>query len=634
MTLLSRPALLAMLLGAALPLSAGAQTMPSNTELLKRIEQLSKQIEMLKQQVKANEQTVARVAAKPAVRPAAAPAASPSEVATLQQQVAEANKKAADAEAAAKKEADALSDVKYDVHDLEQHTLSKWLKIGGDYRFRYDYLGGETEPFVDAMGTFNNAQQALQGDFFANPTGASSYFSGMTTGQALTALSQFSTNMANVRTYSQAQAFVSNPQNQALMQGLQKFADYVPAYKPRISSLYTNRVGINLHAQAAEDVSVTVRLLDYKAFGMQNDNPITNFPNAPFFADRVGVFDGTIGHVPGSSLIDVDRAYADWTNIGDMPIWFSVGRRPSTNGPPSTLRLNLPNPGQGGALGQLVDYTFDGITLGWAPEIDSLPGAFIKLCYGRGYQGSFQNTPGNSVGNTDLLGVFLVPIASDKLRVEMQWDHAFGLFDTAQMQDTYFGNVGPKNQIGDLDQAGIDIETTQSHFGIGDLHLFADFGMSATHPNNNVSSQFGMEGLMTGSFLQPGQKTSRMGWSAYLGARYDLPTRTKLGFEFNHGSKNWITFAPAADDMWTSKVGTRGNVYEAYVIQELPNTPISSYFSKAFFRFGFQYYDFHYTGSNNWVGAPQPISAAANTMQLMTPLKDAYDVYGTFEVQF
>ncbi len=631
MNLLSRPVLLAMLLGAALPMSAGAQTMPSNAELLKRIDQLSKQIEMLKHQVKVNEQNVDRVARR---APARAPAASQGQISTLQQQVADANKKAADAEAAAKKQADALSDVKYDVHSLKEHTLSKWLKIGGDYRFRIDSLGGQTEPFVDAMGTFNNAQKAMQGDFFANPTGNSSYFPGMTTAQALTALSAFSANMTNVRTYSQAQAFVSNPYNQALMKGLGEFADFVPAYKPKISTLYTNRIGINLHAQAAQDISVTVRLLDYKAFGMQNDDPITNYGNAPFFADRVGVFDGTIGHVPGSSLLDVDRAYADWTNIGDQPFWFSVGRRPSTNGAPSVMRLNLPDPGQGGALAQLVDYTFDGVTGGWAPEIDALPGAFIKLCYGRGYSGSFSNTPGNSVGNTDLFGVFLVPIDSDKLRVEMQYDHAFGLFDTVQMQDTYFGNTGPKIQIGDLDQAAIDVETTQSHVGPGDLHLFASFGVSATHPNNNVSSQFGMMGLETGSFLNPGQKTDRMGWSAYVGARYDLPTGTKIGFEFNHGSKNWITFAPAADDMWTSKVGTRGNVYEAYVIQELPNTPLSSYFSKAFFRLGFQYYDFHYTGSNNWVGAPEPISSAANTFQLMTPLKHAYDLYADFDVQF
>ena len=83
--------------------------------------------------------------------------------------------------------------------------------------------------------------------------------------------------------------------------------------------------------------------------------------------------------------------------------------------------------------------------------------------------------------------------------------------------------------------------------------------------------------------------------------------------EYNYGSKNWITFVPAADDMWTTKLGTRGNVYEAYLIQEINLKPISSYLSKAFFRFGYQYYDFEYTGSNNWVGAPVKIADLAAT---------------------
>jgi hypothetical protein len=108
-----------------------------------------------------------------------------------------------------------------------------------------------------------------------------------------------------------------------------------------------------------------------------------------------------------------------------------------------------------------------------------------------------------------------------------------------------------------------------------------------------------------------------------------------FGLEYNHGSKNWITFAPASSDMWTSKVGTRGNVYEAYLIQELDQKPISSRLAKAFFRLGFQYYDFQYTGSNNWMGAPVKLSnVTESTVLPMTPLSKAYNAYATFEVKF
>ncbi|MFA6823272.1 MAG: DUF3373 family protein, partial [Geobacter sp.] len=116
------------------------------------------------------------------------------------------------------------------------------------------------------------------------------------------------------------------------------------------------------------------------------------------------------------------------------------------------------------------------------------------------------------------------------------------------------------------------------------------------------------------------------------------PSKTKLGFEYNYGSKNWISFAPAADDMWTSKVGTRGHVFEPYIIQELDLKPVSSYFAKAFFKLGYQYYDFQYTGSNNWVGGSEKISGitAATPLAGMMgqPIDKAHDIYGTFEVHF
>ena len=56
-----------------------------------------------------------------------------------------------------------------------------------------------------------------------------------------------------------------------------------------------------------------------------------------------------------------------------------------------------------------------------------------------------------------------------------------------------------------------------------------------------------------------------------------------------------------------------------------------------FFKLGAQYYDFKYTGSNNWVGAPVEISqlmASPFNAQMFAPVKSAHDLYGTFEVKF
>lgn len=573
----------------AVPLFVAA----ADEDVLRRIDTLSREIEQLKAQVRANE------------------------------------------DKAAKNDAEARIQVKR----AEEKSLEKWLTIGGDYRFRVDSLRGETRPFTDVAATFANAQNRLQGDFFGNPTGVSSFFGapqagGLSTAAALTGLMGFSQAMGNVRTYNQALAFLGTPQNQGMLQGIGAFAVVVPTYKPRDATLYTNRLRLDMHAKATQDVSVTARLAMYKTFGAEDDAAVVNNGAAPFFADRVGVFDGTLGHVPSSSFINADRAYATLSNIGGRDMWFSVGRRPSTAGAPSNLKLNEPRPGNGGTPSLLVDYAFDGMTLGYAPDVDGFPGAYAKVCYGRGFESGFRHTPANSISDTDMLGISVIPIDTDKLRVWTQWNRGYHIFDAPVMKDTAFGNTMPKADLGNIDWFGAGAMGTIKNVGPGNLNVFGDVAVSVTRPSNNVSSQFGFQGLLTGGFFAPEAGNRKTGSAIAVGLRYDLPSRTKVGLEYNRGSKNWITFAPAADDMWTSKVGTRGNVYEAYVIQELDAKPVSSFGSKAFFRLGFQYYDFKYTGSNNWVGAPVRIADMNGQFSTLTPLKRAYDLYGTFEVKF
>ncbi|MCM0083826.1 DUF3373 domain-containing protein [Geomonas sp. Red32] len=517
-----------------------------------------------------------------------------------------------------------VEDLTRKVQRLEEKSLSRWLSVSGDYRFRIDSLRGATTPYTDVNQTFSFAQSQMNSGFLNDPAGF---------GPQVAAFQNFATQMRGATTYQAANAFLGS--NQAMLGALQNFAQTVPAYKPNNDTLYTNRLGLNIHAKATKDVTVNVRLLAYKAFGSQDESSVTNGGSTPFFADRTGVFDGTLGHVPSTSLLNVDRAYATWSNIADQPIWFSVGRRPSTGGAPSNLRTNDERPGNGGTPALLVDYAFDGMTIGWAPDIEALPGAYAKVCYGRGFESGFEN-PGNSVKDTDMLGVAVVPVDTDPLRVWLQWNRGFDIFDFPVMKNTAFGDTAPTVNLGSIDWYGAGAMSTLKDIGPGKLNFFGDAGLSVTHPNQNVSANAGFQGLMTGQFFRPEAPNDKTGWAAYLGARYDYtPTDTKLGFEYNHGSKNWITFAPAADDMWTSKLGTRGNVYEAYLIQGLNLKAVSSYLSKAFFRIGYQYYDFEYTGSNNWVGAPVKISSInPSDMMLLAPVKYAHDIYGTFEVKF
>jgi len=534
---------------------------------------------------------------------------------------------------ALQKEMDSL---KLQVKKNEDKSMEKWLTIGGDYRFRIDSLRGETKAFTSAQGMFKwmgaNALVSVDGAPFGLPAGT--YPAGQI-------LSSASYQMSNIKTYSAAAAaapgFAGMLNSLAAAQaaaGATPMNFAIPAGKPSNDTLYTNRFGLDLHAKATQNVTVNVRMLAYKTFGSNDDSAVTGSGGTPYFADRVGAFDGTLGHIPSSDYLNLDRGYVTWSNIADQPIWFSVGRRPSTNGIPEHLRLNNERPGNGGTPALLVDYAFDGMTIGYAPDIEMLPGAYAKVCYGRGFESGVDN--GNSLKDTDMLGIAVIPVDTDPLRVHFQWNRGFNIFDFPTMDNTYFGNTSPSIDLGDIDWYGTGILSNLKKVGPGNLNLFGEFGLSVTHPNQNVSANAGFEGLMTGSFMNPEAPTSKTGWAAYVGARYDYePTKTKLGFEYNHGSKNWITFAPAADDMWTSKVGTRGDVYETYLIQELNLKPISSYLSKVFFKVGYQYYNFEYTGSNNWVGAPVKIDdIQPSDMLLMTPLKNAQNIYGTFEVKF
>ena len=572
MQLTSTRNLLAILV-ASLFIPLGAQA--ADAELLKKIEAMAKEIEALRAQVQANQ---------------------------------EANKQAI-AE---------LREVKEKVQKNEERSLDKWLTVGGDYQFRVDSLAGETKAFTDVNAFFTAAQTAAM----SNPA---------MMGQMIA----FSGAMSQVQTYQQANAFLGA--NAGLIGGLQTgYAAQaaVPAYKPKNETLYSNRFGLDLNMKAAQDVSVSARLLMYKTFGASDEGALTNSGSAPFFSDRVGVFDGTLGHIPSSSFLNVDRVYATWSNIADQDIWFSVGRRPSTHGAPSHLRANTARPGTGGTPALLVDYAFDGMTVGWAPDIDALPGAYGKICYGRGYESGFSKALTNSLEDTDMLGISVVPIDTDPLRVWLQWNRGMNIFDAPTMSNTYFGNTASRADLGDIDWLGAGFMSTFKNIGSGKLNVFGEVAMSKTHPNNNVSAQNGFQGLLTGAFFNPEAPSDKTGTGIALGMRYDLPSRQMFGLEYNHGSKNWIPFSPAADDMWTAKAGTRGSVVEAYYIKELDKATISSNFSKAFFRLGVQRYKFDYTGSNNWVGAPVAIGDVAGQLMATTPLENATNVYATFEVKF
>jgi hypothetical protein len=92
----------------------------------------------------------------------------------------------------------------------------------------------------------------------------------------------------------------------------------------------------------------------------------------------------------------------------------------------------------------------------------------------------------------------------------------------------------------------------------------------------------------------------------YAGLRYSIPQndgRTKLGFEFNHGTKYWFNFAQAEDDIVAPKSNTRGEAYEIYTTHRINDHFI--------FKADFTRYNYAWSGSGWHLGAPKRLMVLA-----------------------
>jgi hypothetical protein len=178
------------------------------------------------------------------------------------------------------------------------------------------------------------------------------------------------------------------------------------------------------------------------------------------------------------------------------------------------------------------------------------------------------------------------------------------------------------------------------------LNYFIAGGWSRTDPDGNgMFNDYATSRMPDGSPnpMWPPNTASEDGYSIYVVTRYDIDSvGLKLGLEYNYGSEYWIAFTPGHDDMYLSKLSTRGQVAELYMIYDLPTGEAISKYAKTFLRLGYQHYWYDYTGVD-WNMKPYDTDDAA----LMTaaymmasesgglmPVESADQVYLTMDVFF
>lgn len=478
---------------------------------------------------------------------------------------------------------------------LEKKSALDRVNFTGDFRFEAHTIRADLAPRIDGLKFQNNLVNTL---FYFGATGRPP--------QSLDEVSRLiAQNYANYLyftnnlTFNQLKSAVGmfSPQMQQ-----QLFPLITPAPTPGMSAnndvLYTSRLRLRLKAGISKDIDFDARLSMYKVWG--DSTGVQVYAGG---ATQIN-FDGTTAGVPNSDILRVERAYFDWKHVFGTPLYLSIGRRPSTGGAPLNLRQDEMRGGT--PLGSVVDYQFDGITIGYHLSDEST----VRLCYGVGYESGFGNgevlkLPADRLKDAQLLGVNWDIYSTDKMFLQATWAHAFNLPDGfngvfvlsndpvtgAPINAPLILRFTPSKNLGDLDLGSVLLMRRD-----GPVDWFVSGSASRSHPEN-VTTPFG--GLFADPFDTPEPRT---GWMVYAGARLNLNgEKTKIGFEYNHGSQYWFNFALAEDDIIGPKTSTRGDVYEAYITHRLTKNFIA--------KLAFIHYEYAYSGSGFPLGAPKDLSA-------------------------
>ncbi len=386
--------------------------------------------------------------------------------------------------------------------------------------------------------------------------------------------------------------------------------------KTEANDIFTNRLWLNMAFAPTDNITFYGTLAYYKTYGQATGANM-----------GMNYFDWVVnGTANPSDELRVKEAfwlYKNDTFLGkDIPWTASIGRRPATDG----LLVNYREDQKAkSAIGHNINMEFDGASFGFHLEnVTGVPGMFAKVCMGRGmsnvysrYSGIQQQANGtyklrgngdytkvSGFKNTDLVGILFNPYDDGQYSVHTSWFKAFnlpGMVDTTPsmnpMNDTY-----QFKQTGDMTGGIITFVSDGIGDGISDFLddtlAFASFAYSKTHPNDG--------NRMLGS------TKNETGTSLYIGANCDTPyiDNSRMGIEYNHGSKYWRSFTYGEDTLAGSKLATRGDAYEFWLSKDLIGRALTA-------QIRYTYMDYKYTGSNAFfgdLGTPMDVSSNPNAI--------------------
>ena len=524
---------------------------------------------------------------------------------TMSQQMEELQKKIEAMETAESDKKEQIKEMDKRLNKAELHTATDKIAFGIDFRTRADSIH-----YKD----IRVAPSALTNGFFVNaPAG----FNGATLAQAQAAIA-------------------------GMIAG--GMVPPVETYDADNDVIFSNRLRLEMKAKVNDQLDFAGRLAAYKVFG---DSTGVKF-NQGSLGDVT--FDGTTSSLPHGDTIRLERAYFNYKNqIGSVPVNLSLGRRPSTEGPPLEYR-NYSLEG-GSPLASIINWQFDGASLNFGLEdVTNIPGFALKFCYGVGFEGDWGNSSSlsasSSVDDVHMAGFIGTLYDNDTTSVELNYAYAWDVTDgftgltvmpfiaykddlnpTDGVNEYYFqknygayvSRVEPSTNIGDWQAVNLLLRSNLTERFDKNIDLFLSGSWSHTDPSQISKNPF-YELMGQGLLSSNGNLESQDGYMVYAGAIFPMPLDARLGFEYNYGSKYWFNFTGAEDSLVGSKLATRGQVYEAYYIQPI-------FGPKFFVQLGGQFYDYEYTGSGNPLGAPVKIDELTSFDALFPVVDKVWNVY-------
>lgn len=494
-----------------------------------------------------------------------------------------------------------LRELEKRLQKVEKDAASDRVDLSGDFRFEAHSIAAEVPAHFDGM-VLQNLTVGTMFYFLRNFDGTDPMTGFPPSVDAIREevrdnfgdYQYFTNNL----TYASLAQFMSgfSPEQQQMLMGMLLPAAARSGYDHDNDILYTSRLRLQMDAKVGEKINFAGRLGMYKPWG--DSAGVQVFNGQPTSL----AIDGTTVGVPNSDILRVERAYFDWRDIAGQPLYLSIGRRPSTGGAPLHLRQDEPRGGT--PMGSLINFQFDGITAGWHLSEQST----FRLCYGLGYESGFGSAeelkqPADRLKDAHFLGFNWDIWNTDRMFIQATVARAFDVTDgfnglVVLPNNPLTGDpIGapvvlrftPSANLGDLDLGSLVVMRRD-----GPVDWFASVNFNRSDPNG-ATTPFG--GLFCDPFQTPQEENGSM---IYAGLRYSLPNeRTKLGLEFNHGSKYWFNFAQAEDDIIAPKTGARGNVWEAYVTHRIDKRFIV--------KLDWIRYDYDYSGSGWHLGAPKKL---------------------------